>query len=338
VDSVELSAKIGAMIVGAAVRGGADRGELLARTGFDPSLASDPDTKISLELESALWNEGARLTGDDAFGLHAAEHVEPGAFDVLDYAVRTAPTLRAALERLARYNRLLHDAAVFTLTDRPPVVRLEHSFKRQQGRQSRHAAEFTLASIVVVGAALVGQPLEPTRVEFAHAPPSAAVLDEHRRIFARPPSFAQPVNALELDTALLARPIPHADPALSRVLERHAEALLAALPPERETTTERVRQLLSKTLGDAAPSLADTAARLKLGERSLQRKLADEGCSFESLLDEVRQSLALRYLADRSLAIAEVAYLLGYSEPSPFHRAFKRWTGKTPSEARGRAA
>lgn len=80
------------------------------------------------------------------------------------------------------------------------------------------------------------------------------------------------------------------------------------------------------------------AARLKMSERSLQRRLADEGVTFDALLDEVRRVLSLRYLADPSIAIAEVAYLLGYSEPSPFYRAFRRWTGTSPSEMRTRAA
>jgi AraC-like DNA-binding protein len=337
VETIEVSASIGRMIVASAGALGADTAELLRRTGFDPEAFRDAGARIPLALENALWNEGAALANDDTFGLHAAERVKPGAFDVLDYAVRTAPTLHAALERLARYNRLMHDAAVFTLHAGPQRLRLEHGFRNDPSAPCRHAAEFTLACVVVIGGQLTEKPLQPLAVEFAHAEPAAAARAEHRRVFGVEPHFSRPLNALEFERARVDRSLPRADPALSRVLERHADALLAALPSPSETTADRVRQFLSKTLGEGTPSLADSAARLKMAERSLQRKLADEGLTFEALLDEVRQKLALRYLADRKLAVAEVAYLLGYSEPSPFHRAFKRWTGKTPSEARALA-
>src|SRR5689334_5807552 len=134
------------MIVAAAAARGVD-GAALARTaGFDPASGDDPDARISLAIEERLWDEAARRTGDDAFGLHAAERVQPGAFHVLDYAVRTAPTLRASLERLVRYNGLVHDVAVFTLADRDGVTRLEHTFRGGVARgQGRHGAECTLA-------------------------------------------------------------------------------------------------------------------------------------------------------------------------------------------------
>jgi AraC-like DNA-binding protein len=330
-----MSAAIGAMIVAAAAARGADPARLMAATGFDPALASNPDAKISLALEAALWAEAARMTSDDAFGLHAAELVKPGMFDVLDYAVRTAPTLRISLERLARYNRLVHDAAVFELVPDDAVVRVEHDFRAGSGAQSRHSAEFTLASLAVVATQLAGEPVRPRAVAFAHSEPARAeTLAEHRRIFGLKPQFGCPRKVVAFDARVLDRPLPQADRALSRVIERHAEALLAQLPALHETTAERVRNLLWATLGEQVPTLGELASRLKTSERSLQRKLAEEKLTFELLLDQVRRDLALRYLADPKIAVAEIAYLLGYSEPSPFHRAFKRWTGLTPNEAR----
>ncbi len=121
-------------------------------------------------------------------------------------------------------------------------------------------------------------------------------------------------------------------------IERHAESLLAARPEPTLSTADRVRRIVAGALAEGEVTLAGVASMLKMSERSLQRRLADEGLKFDALLDEIRRDLALRYLADPKIAIAEVAYLLGYSEPSPFHRAFKRWTGKTPTEARKQAA
>src|SRR5262245_18981534 len=110
---VEVAASIGAMILAAARAMGADSEALSARANFDSAWGSDPDARIPIGVETLLWEEAARLTGDGAFGIHAAQGLRPGMFDVLDYAVRTASTLRESLERLARYNRLVHDAAVF---------------------------------------------------------------------------------------------------------------------------------------------------------------------------------------------------------------------------------
>jgi AraC-like DNA-binding protein len=317
---VEVAASIGAMIVAAAAAKGVDSRALAAHASFDPTLASDPDARIPLRVETLLWDEAVRLSGDPAFGLHAAEGLRPGIFDVIDYAIRTAPTLRASLERLARYG----------------VLRVEHSLLGVN--QSPHAAEFTLASLVVVGGQINGSPIAPTSVAFRHSVQGSAA--EYLRVFGVAPVFSTPENSLTLSRELLERPLPAADPLLSRVIERHAEALLALRPLPAETTVARVRRLLCDSLraDETAVTLTGLAERLRMSERSLQRRLADEGQTFDAVLDELRHELALRYVADKKLALAEVAFLLGYSEPSAFHRAFKRWTGKTPIQVRQRAA
>lgn len=331
---VQISAMIGAMIVHVAAARGVDPAAMRAATGFDPARGLDPDARISLAEENLLWEEAARRTGDDAFGLHAAELLRPGAFDVLDYAVRTAPTLRASVERLARYNRLVHEVAEFSIRDREDVMRIEHGFRGTGPSQCRQSAEFTIASLVVIGTQILGEPLRPRAVEFHHgASASPETAAEHRRVFGVAPRFAMPMNALEIDRALSQRPL-QVDAALSRLVERHAESLLAALPPRTASTADRVRRALSSALNEGDVTLARVAAQLRMSERSLQRRLASEGESFDAIVDALRRELALRYLADPRIAVAEVAYLLGYSEPSPFHRAFKRWTGRTPAEAR----
>jgi AraC-like DNA-binding protein len=123
---------------------------------------------------------------------------------------------------------------------------------------------------------------------------------------------------------------------LSRVVEHHAEALLAARPEPHEAVIQRVRRHLVAALHEtgAEATLSAVATKLHMSVRSLQRRLSDEGSTFDDVLEDTRRDLALRYLSDSKIAIAEVAYLLGYSEPSAFHRAFKRWTGKTPAQAR----
>ncbi|HTS25050.1 MAG TPA: AraC family transcriptional regulator, partial [Bryobacteraceae bacterium] len=161
-------------------------------------MAEDPSARISLAVEQSLWETAADLTGDANFGLHTAEAVQAGVFDVLDYAIRTAPSLAAALERLARYSRLEHEQAVFQLVSGTAATRLEHSFGQGGVLPCRQEAEFTLASIVIIGRQIVDGGLEPLAVEFMHETPPD--IHEHVRIFKVLPRFQTRVNALELDS------------------------------------------------------------------------------------------------------------------------------------------
>lgn len=328
----QVSARIGALIVQVAGARGVDAQRLMAEAGFEAGWLGDAEARMPLAVEERLWNRAAELTGDPLFGLHAAAAIRPGAFDVLDYAMRTAPDLRTALQRLARYNRLVHDLATFEVIPDGAAVRIEHRFDGIGARPCRQAAEFTLASLVVVASQISVQPVQALAVEFAH--PAAGEAAVYREVFGAMPRFDAPVSCLTLAADLLDRAVPAADPALSRIVTAHAEQLLAAHAPVHEGIAAQVRRQLAEGMANGPMTLKQIAHRLHLSERSLQRRLDDEGTRFADLVDEVRRELALRYIADERLALGEVAYLLGFAEPSPFHRAFKRWTGTTPAAAR----
>ncbi len=328
----QVSARIGALIVQAAAARGVDAQRLMAGSGFDPGWLVDAEARMPLAVEQRLWDRAAALTADPLFGLHAAAAIRPGAFDVLDYAVRTAPYVRTALQRLARYNRLVHDLASFAVLPAGEAVRIEHRFDGASVRPCRQATEFTLASLVVVASQLGGQPVQALAVEFAHAAPGPA--EDYGRVFGVTPRFDAPVSCLVLAAEVLDRAVPAADPGLSRIVTAHAEQLLAAHARAPVTFAAQVRHQLAERMADGPMTLAQVARRLHLSERSLQRRLEAEGTRFAELVDDVRRELALRYVADERLALGEVAYLLGFAEPSPFHRAFKRWTGTTPLAAR----
>ncbi|HET9831018.1 MAG TPA: helix-turn-helix transcriptional regulator, partial [Vicinamibacterales bacterium] len=130
-------------------------------------------------------------------------------------------------------------------------------------------------------------------------------------------------------------PLRRRDPVLRQVLQRHADEVLARLPSRRGIALE-VQRALSSPAALADARVDTLARRLGMSSRSLQRRLSAEGVSFQSLLDEARKEAAARYVAESTLSLAEVAYLIGYSEPAPFHRAFKRWYGATPDQFRKR--
>jgi AraC-like DNA-binding protein len=314
-----------------AARGG-DPAECRRRVGLDEAALADVEGRVPLEQEGRLWTEAARLLGDSDFGLHAAELLQPGAFDVLDYALRASPDLAEALARLGRFNRLLHDVAEIGVRHEGDRACVWHRFRGDPRGAVRHAAEFTVASWVVFGRQSTGQDWAPREVWFQHAQP--ADVSGLRRFFRAPLRFGQPENAMLLDRGILAIPLLKADPGLCVVLDRHAEDLLRRLSPVAESPLARVRRVVSEELESGEFSAASVARRLKMSPRTLQRVLAEEGTTFRDVVEELRRELALRYLHERSVSISEVAFLLGFSESRAFHRAFKRWTGKTPGEFR----
>lgn len=328
----KVSARIGALIIQRAAVLGVEPEQLLFETGFEAAWLSDTEARMPLAIEQRLWERAADLAHTPSFGLFAASLIRPGEFDVLDYAVRTAPDLRTALQRLTRYNRLLHDLAIFKVIPMGETTRIEHRFDVVGVQPCPQAAEFTLASLVVVASQLSGESVHALHVELPHAALDAA--DAYLAAFGTVPRFGAPVSCLVLASDVLGRSVPAADPCLSRIVTAHAEQLLSASEPPQENITTLVRGKLAEGMAHGLISLRVVARSLNMSERSLQRRLDDQGSRFADLMDEVRRGLAMRYIADERLALGEVAYLLGFSDPSSFHRAFKRWTGTTPANAR----
>ena len=169
-------------------------------------------------------------------------------------------------------------------------------------------------------------------IRLPHAP--LGPRDEYARLLGVPVQFEAATASAVFDDELLATPCRGHDPNLYRVVRAHAELLLERLPRD-PSMRGQVRRLVLGVIAQGEPEMATVARTLGTSERSLQRRLQEEGTSFREVVDEARRELALGYLGDRRLAVSEVAYLLGYAEAGAFVRAFKRWTGRTPGEMRG---
>jgi AraC-like DNA-binding protein len=309
---------------------GVDASSLLAEIAIERAELGDNDGRIPfLKLEDA-WEIAGRLSSDVAFGLHLAERASIGAFDVLDYAAKSCANLEEAFHRLVRFQRLLHDVIAVKLEPHGDEVWVVHRVAVEPMSVPRHASEAAVAAWILRARALTQVDVRPRRIRFQHGRPSD--VSEHQRIFGCPIEFDSPVNVVVLAASDLALPITTADSGLSAVLDRHAELILSKLP-ERGFLAE-VRAALTESMRAGAPDLASVAKKLATSTRSLQRRLADEGTRFEELLDELRRELAARYLQSPELTVAEVAFLLGYSDPSAFNRAFRRWAGCTPKAFR----
>jgi AraC-like DNA-binding protein len=310
---------------------GADVESLLREGAVPPSILDDAEVRLPHEVALGVWHRAVGLSGDDALGIHAAESVRPGAFDVLDYTLRSSATLGEAWERLTRYYRLLHDAAQVRLTEEGARASLTHALPPSMPPLPRQVAEFIITALLVASRQATGVDLVPLEVCFHHAAPSDVT--EHRRVFRCALHFEQPYNGVSVAREALETPLLKADSGLSTVLERHARELLARLPQVRGFV-ERVRSHVAEGLASGDATNEAIARRLHMSARTLNRRMRDEGTSLQEVVDTLRRELALRYLDERRLAIPEVAYLLGFSEASAFHRAFRRWTGTTPAEHR----
>ncbi|HKP37972.1 MAG TPA: AraC family transcriptional regulator [Pyrinomonadaceae bacterium] len=300
---------------------------------LNPAVLDDPDQRIPFAQVVTLYEKAAELTGDDAFGLHVGEEVDPKAFDVLGYAVINSPNLGEALDRMVRYNFIWTNGSSFAVERGPAWTRIVYSYNDDSIKERRQDAEMTLAAMAALGRMVTHSDLSPVRVTFQHPQPRDT--SEHKRIFRCPVEFSAGSDQYFFPSAALDLPIVKADPGLCAVLDRHA-AELAARYPRADSLQDRVRNLIKNELSGGNASIDRIAAHLGMSARTLQRKLRAAGTSHQELLDEMRRDLAMRYLREPEMAACEVAYLLGFSESSAFHRAFKRWTGTTPKEFRKR--
>lgn len=313
---------------------GQDPAALLAAVGVDMASLEDPDTHIPMTTGIALLARAAVVTGDDCIGLHLAEHADLRTVDTHYYAMTASTTLGAAYERLSRYQRLIHETTRIEMSESDVGLTLRHVLPGGVAAP-RQAAEFLLAAWVRTGRIVTAADWSPSEVRFAH--PSPLDTREHSRIFRAPVHFSAGENAVVVSNALLSQPCVGADPVLASLMDRHAGEQMRRSPTTERTFPDRVRRVLMQQLHDGEPRATATAAQLKMSLRTLNRTLAAENLTYRRLLDQLRYDLAREYLRDAHASIGEVAFRLGFSELSAFSRAYKRWTGHAPMQARARA-
>jgi len=314
---------------------GFDVGALRDAAGLSDTMLEDPDGRVPVENYVALWETIERDPRAIAFGLSLGKQLGVDALGVVGYVMQHAPDVRTALHCLQRFNGLLGDGVGPQLTEAGDRASLQRVEPPRVARLQSLSIAAPLGTVTLLRQ-LAGVPEhEPIALEagFQHPPLPPAPLHELQTALACPLAFNQSETRLVLPHAFLDRALVAPNSALLAYLERHARALLTKVR-DPTSTSERVRTLLSERLREGEPTQASVAKLCGMSERTLQRRLQEEATTFAQLLDEVRHALARMYLTDSQLAVFEVAFLLGYSEPSAFNRAFRRWTGASPSEFR----
>ena len=317
---------------------GADVPALCRAIGYDPAAtAPNPDARVPIATIQRLWPLVMEATGDPHFDLHLGRLFNFSTAGTLAYVLLHAPTLGAAVAQLCRYQdiacqgvRTFHTPTA----EWPGASWLTLELTSSAIIHPRYVLNSELSIYLAAFATLSGQPVVPLAVRLAY--PCPADKQEYEQAFGTANlEFDAPLTQVALDAATLARPVLHANPALFPLFEQHAAVLLAQLPTSQPPTlAERVRGEILRLLKGEAPTLAAVADELCLGVRTLQLKLKETGQSYQQLLDAVRRDLAQSHLREPHLSITDVAFLLGYSEPSVFVRSFKKWTGQTPGAFR----
>lgn len=306
---------------------GLEAGAALAEVGLSPALLAEREGRVPLPQARSAWDAAARLSGDIDFGLHAAERFPPGGFDVLDYLGRSVATFGEMLERVAQLGSIFTEDGQLTLDRTGKRAVLRHAAKAPL----RHVSELMMAAIVLRGRELTGVDFAPASVSFRHPEPERT--REHQRIFACPVRFGRPADELYLDASILKLPLKGFEPGLSEILD-HYVRLVAGKAVAAPSLLSDVTEAITAALPNGEPRLEDVARALCITPRTLQRRLKEGETSFQALLDHVRHQLALEYLEAGDIPTTKLALLLGFSEPSAFYRAFRRWTGQSPAEAR----
>jgi len=310
--------------------------------GITPGALADVDlasARVPAVRVVALWEALVEATGDPGFPLEVARRMRLEAYDVYGFAVLTSPDVGTALARASRFFALTGNPGALAVTDDGAHARVTHA-RATFGASAlgvRCAVECVLAQVAHIVREVLRDPVTPRAVTFAH--PAPARVDAHACFFGVAPAFDAARHELVYDRALLARPLAPVDGSLSAFYEHHAARLVRALDPTpgpSDPFVAAVRDALAGGAFDAPPELPDVARRLALSERTLRRRLAERGATFRGLRDEVMRGRAEALLARPGAAIAEVAFVLGFSDAAAFHRAFRRWTGVTPQAWRRR--
>src|ERR1700722_1952731 len=300
---------------------------LLRTAGLDREAIQDPALKIPYADMMMLTELAARAAKDGAFGLHVGEHVDQCSYGIVGRAVMTSPTLGDALHALALYLPIWTDVGSFQLNLDRSVAHFQWQYSNCSLPESRHDCEMTMATVVRFNRLSRGATWQPREVWFQHAKPRD--VSEHARIFRAPVRFGMPTNALLLDRRLLTIPLKDSNPLLHKVTIEAAEHLLLAASTE-VNISHSVGSFIRQNLSSGEVCLEHAARHLNLSRRTLQRKLRQESSSHRNLVEQARRDLSRYLLLSTDATVTEVAYALGFSEPSAFHHAFQKWHGTQP--------
>jgi AraC-like DNA-binding protein len=315
----------------AVAREGGDPAAIAREAELDMAAVDDRDARIPLPCLHAAWEAVLRRAPRVGAGVAGVQSYSPSDYGLVGFVAMNSATLGEGLEHVVRYSGLWTDEPVMSLAGSTLSLVYRTRFPDRLGL--RVATEATLAEIVHGARVLTATHIVPREVGFSHAAPDDVSV--HTAFFGCAVRFSAPRTAMVLRREDLALPLGKADPKLGAFLREMANQALAKRASE-PSPLDRIREVIAEELVRGEPSLERVAKRMATSGRTLRRRLEENGTTFRALLDAARADLARSYVQDRRISLSEVAFMLGFSEPSAFNRAFKRWTDTTPAAWRAR--
>ena len=296
----------------------------------DPEMVKSPDARMPIETYLLIQDEAAEYVHDPYFGLHMGEFAEAGSWSILGYMMMNCKTLGEAFEKSGRYSRIIGNLIEARLELKFNKAKVVFFTPPHAPKMTRHCFEATFSSSMRMMRNFTGVDIRPLEVTFIY--PELVSRSEYERIFKCPVKFGQRDNSFTLDMSVANIPVLMANPSLLEHFEKYAQEFLAEMDRNDEHTRAVTRIILSK-LDDEALSINKVAKEMAVSVRTLQKRLDEEGVAFSDLHKDIRQRLAQKYLRE-NYTVEQITYLLGFSEPSVFRKAFKKWSGVTPREYR----
>lgn len=307
---------------------------LIRAAGFDPQCLDDPNRLVPLNAAITLFDDVARALRDPYFGVNFATHFKPGASGMAGALIISAPTVREALTQLARLVNSYSPQVTADFVEKGGVGYLRWAYPDTITAPRMHYGSFAAASVVMRVREGTGLHWCPLAMEFDHRPP--ADLAPFVAIFGERLSFEMPANRMTIDGPTLGRAMKSANPAMFALAIDLAERWIES-ETNAPSIARDVRAVIAAELKHGTPTLDAVAGRLGLKASQLQWRLEQEATSFERVLNGMRADMAMHLLENTDRSITDIAFALGFTDPSTFSRAARRWFSDTPLKIRRKA-
>jgi AraC-like DNA-binding protein len=328
------SGGIARLAYGRARRAGIDLKPQLKKAGLTDQQIKDRNARLAVPDQITFLNLVANALGDEFLGFHLAQLPDLRELGLLFYVAASSETLGDALRRAARYSSIVNEGLSIKCIE-GEEFRVECEYVGVARHSDRHQIEFLMTALIRLCRQLTGLRLMPIRTRIAHRRTKAGG-SELAAYFGANITFGARADELTFIGSIKDMPVASADPYLNELLVTNCEQALSRRRKNRGAFRTAVENAIVPLLPHGKLRASEIAARLGLSQRTSARRLALEGLTFSEVLESLRSDLARQYLSDPDLSISRIAWLLGYQEVSAFTHAFKRWTGKTPREARAR--
>jgi AraC-like DNA-binding protein len=313
---------------------GGDAGRVFESVHVDAHSLDSPFNELNLAQYCQLFEEAARQTRYDNFGLRFGYGFKPKQLGAIGYMAVNSPTLAAALRNFCGYFPAHQQNTTMTLREERGLVYLDYRIEDGRIGRRRQDAELSIGMFCNIFWHALGRSWRPLEIHFEHPKPQEA--REHEALYDTPVYFSQPFNSLVFRRSDLDTIMPDPDSSLFSLLEPFMSGRCRRARPD--DLVALVRQKIETQLQHGNPSIKKVATELGMTSWTLHRRLHDLDVNFNDLVRGSRRDLALRYVAEPHIPLTEIAFLLGYSELSAFSRAFRQWTGMAPAHYRRQCA